>query len=98
MKRDQLDEIRRALREIRKHPAGRRASDLERYADQVGRQLDNRGKEPTWVRKNDPSLSPPLSIPHHSKDMKLGTVRSIVDQLLDDLDSWEQYLLENEND
>ena len=97
MNKARLDKLRRELREIRKNPAGRRASELEAYAKLVGRTLDKRGKEPNWVKEDDPVLTPPLSIPHHSKDMKLGTVRSIVDQLLDDIDSWEQFLVdENE--
>lgn len=55
----------------------------------VGRQLDSRGKEPNWVRKSDPELCPPLSIPNHSASLKAGTARSIIDQLLSDLDDWE---------
>jgi hypothetical protein len=96
MNKVRLDKIRLELREIRRHATGRRASDLEAYARQVGRVQDRRGKEPTWVRSNDPQLSPPLSIPHHSKDMAPGTVRSIIDQLLDDLDAWDTYLLDGD--
>lgn len=70
---------------------------LEKYANAVGRQKENRGKEPTWVRKLDPHLSPPLSIPNHSKDIKAGTARSIIDQLLADIDEWEQFIDQNVN-
>ena len=93
-----IAKIRRELSHIRLHPHGRRAAELEAYAKDVGRELWNRGKEPTWVRKRDPSLSPPLSIPSHSKDMKAGTVRSIVDQLLSDCDDWEQFLMTEGDD
>lgn len=65
---------------------------LENYASAVGRRKESRGKEPTWVREFSPDLSPPLSIPNHAKDMKAGTARSVIDQLLGDLDEWEQYL------
>lgn len=71
---------------------------LQTYAKAVGRQLENRGKEPNWVRKVDPALSPPLSIPDHGADLKAGTARSIIDQLLADLDEWEQYLDQNLDD
>ncbi|WP_180730361.1 hypothetical protein [Paraburkholderia sp. PGU19] len=98
MRDTKLEKLRQQLREMRKHATGRRAPELEALARQVGRVKDNRGKEPTWVREKDPELSPPLSIPHHSQDMKAGTVRSIIDQLLDDLDTWESYLQDDEND
>jgi hypothetical protein len=34
-------------------------------------------------------LSPPLSIPNHSSDVKPGTARSIIDALLNDVNEWE---------
>lgn len=96
----QLKKIRIALQQLRKNFTPIKASELERYASAVGRQKDDRGKEPTWVRKIDPQLSPPLSIPNHSRDMKAGTARSIIDQLLADVDEWAQHLqsLEGEED
>jgi hypothetical protein len=39
---------------------------------------------------------PPLSIPNHG-DLKIGTARSIVNTLLNDVDEWEIYLKENED-
>lgn len=93
-----LRRFRKELNELRRNFAPQSAATLADYASAVGRRLENRGKEPTWVKKDDPSLSPPLSIPHHSKGVKAGTARSIIDQLLADLDEWEIYLIEQEND
>ena len=68
-------------------------------ASKVGRVRDKRGSEPNYVRAEDPALAPPLSIPGHGgADLKVGTVRSIVDALLSDLDAWEIYLLEVDDD
>lgn len=94
MNRGKVAKIQAILLEIGKHARGRRARELEAIAEALGRKLAKRGKEPTWVRTQDPVLSPPLSIPSHSKDMKAGTVRSIVDILLSDCDDWEQYFVD----
>lgn len=87
-----LKMLRKELKELRRNFAPQTHSTLAAYATAVGRKLENRGKEPTWIKKTDPSLSPPLSIPNHSKDIKAGTARSIIDQLLADLDEWEIHL------
>lgn len=88
-----LKRLRRELKQLRANFAPQSSNVLEHFAVAVGRNKDpNRGKEPTWIRKVDPHLSPPLSIPNHSKDVKAGTARSIIDQLIADLDEWEQYL------
>lgn len=98
MDRKRLKKLKAELAAIRRSPQNRKAADLQAIASKVGRELDKRGKEPTWVRKSDPALSPPLSIPDHGGvDLKSGTVRSIVDQLLSDLDDWDLYLLEAES-
>lgn len=90
-----LKKIKRQLDEMRKSPFNRKPDDFISIAKQLGRALDNRGKEPTYVRENDPALSPPLSIPNHSKDVKPGTARSIIDALLSDVDDWELHIIEN---
>lgn len=77
---------------MRKSPQSRKAADLITIAKQLGRVQDSRGKEPTYVRENDPALSPPLSIPRHAGDLKVGTARSIIDALLSDIDDWELFL------
>ena len=91
-----LGKVRRALNEMRKSPQGRSYAELRAKAKDVGRSLSPRGKEPTWIRDVHPELSPPLSIPNHSGDVPIGTARSIIDQLLDDCDDWEQYLMQTE--
>lgn len=98
MNKKSLAKVRRALREMRKSPQGRAYSELRAKAQEVGRSLSSRGKEPTWVRNLHPELSPPLSIPNHSGDVPIGTARSIIDQLLDDCDDWESYLADCEDD
>ncbi len=98
MKKDTLKRLKRELRQLRSNFAPMDSNVLEGYASAVGRQKENRGKEPTWVRKMDPHLSPPLSIPNHSRDIKAGTARSIIDQLLADIDEWEQFIDQQEAD
>ena len=87
-----LADIKATLKEFRRSPHGIKPRQLIGIAKSVGRELDNRGKEPTYTRKRDPALSPPLSIPNHGgKDLKSGTARNIIDQLIDDVDDWIQY-------
>ncbi|MBH2042094.1 MAG: hypothetical protein I8H87_00855 [Comamonadaceae bacterium] len=92
-----LKRLKAELKQLRSNFAPINSNVLEKYANAVGRQKENRGKEPTWVRKLDPHLSPPLSIPNHSKDVKAGTGRSIIDQLLADIDEWEQFIDQDVN-
>jgi len=92
-----LKRLRVELKQLRSNFAPVNSNVLERYASAVGRQKENRGKEPTWVRKLDPHLSPPLSVPNHSKDVKAGTARSIIDQLMADIDEWEQFIDQDVN-
>ncbi len=92
-----LSKIKRELLQIYKSPQGRKALEFESLAKQLGRYKDNRGKEPTYTRARDPALAPPLSIPNHG-DLKIGTARSIVNTLLNDVDEWEIFLKENDSD
>lgn len=95
----QLKKVKRELLDLRKSPHGLKAKTLISLAMQVGRVVDKRGKEPTYVRKIDPELSPPLSIPSHKgREMKVGTARNIIDALLDDVSEWELYLLEDDDE
>lgn len=93
-----LKKIKRQLKEMEKSPYNRKPDDFISIAKQLGRTKDNRGKEPTYTRERDPALSPPLSIPNHPGDVKPGTARSIIDALLSDVDDWEIFLMESEND
>lgn len=93
-----LRKIERELEEMRKSPQNRRPDDFISIAKQLGRSKEKRGKEPTYTRERDPSLSPPLSIPSHAKDIKVGTALSIIDALLSDVDDWKIYLEEPNDD
>jgi hypothetical protein len=98
MTKSKLDKIRRELRQMRLHPQGRGASELISLAKKLGRTPSKRGKEPTYIRDGEPALAPPLSIPNHPGDMKVKTVQSIVDQLLDDADEWELHLMDEDEE
>lgn len=98
MNRKKLAKLKKELLDMRRSPQGRRSEDFQSYARSLGRNPENRGKEPTWSRGREPHLSPPLSIPDHSGEMKTNTARSIIDQLLADCDEWEIYLLEGDED
>ncbi|MCJ0825942.1 hypothetical protein MQC88_08235 [Luteimonas sp. 50] len=91
-----LDKIRRHLTSMAASPHGLKSDELIAFAKKLGRTKSSRGKEPTWVREDIPELSPPLSIPNHSKALKSGTARSIIDALLSDVDEWELHLAEVE--
>jgi hypothetical protein len=93
-----LKKIKQELDEIAWSPQGRNAARLVALAEQLGRVRDSRGKEPTYVRQLNPKLSPPLSIPGHTGDLKVGTTKSIVQALLQDIDEWEEYLSEDLDD
>lgn len=86
-----LQKIKQTLQEMYKSPQNRKSKDLMSIAIKLGRVKDNRGKEPTYVRSHNPALSPPLSIPNHSRELKAGTARSIIEALLNDIDEWESF-------
>jgi hypothetical protein len=87
-----LAKIRRTLLEMQRNPRGHKSVEFEGLARALGRQRDNRGKEPTYMRRRDPELARPLSIPAHSTDVRIGTAMSIIDVLLADVAQWEAYL------
>lgn len=93
-----LDKIRRELEAIQASPRGIRSARLISIAKKLGRTKCKRGKEPTWVREDSPELFSPLSIPNHPGDMATGTVRSIVEALLSDVDQWKIDLETDEDD
>ena len=94
MNTKKLKKIRAELESILRSPYGRTAREFESLAAQLGRTLDARGKEPTYVRSAAPSLSPPLSIPSHAKEFGAGLAKSLANALLSDVDDWEIFLLE----
>lgn len=93
-----LKKIKLKLQEMERSPYSRKPADLITIASQLGRIKCNRGKEPTYTRERDPALSPPLSIPNHPGDLKPNTARSIIEALLSDVDDWEIYLSESDDD
>lgn len=87
-----LAKIKKALLEMQRSPQGRSALEFEGFARSLGRQREKRGKEPIWLRLRNPALARPLSIPAHSASVKVGTARSIIHALLDDVAEWALYL------
>lgn len=97
MQKSKLKGLRKDLEELLLSPHNVSSNELERIARKVGRKLVKRGKEPNYIRLNDPSLSPPLSIPNR-QTLKAGTAKSIINALISDVDEWEIYLSVNENE
>jgi len=96
MNRKKLDKLKRELAALRRSP--QKAGALERFARQVGRKPIKRGKEPMWESTEFDNLFP-LAIPHHGgRDLATGTKNSVIDQLENDLEAWEQRLGDEEAD
>ncbi len=86
----QLRRLAQRLNALRGSP--RKPRELEALARAFGRKRAKRGKEPTWINAAFPQL-PPLSIPHHSHDVKWRTTEEILSQLeRGDLAAWERTL------
>lgn len=83
---------------MRKSPYGRTRREFVSIAMKLGMVKDPRGTEPNYVRKSNPHLNPPLSIPGHATEFKPGTAISIIDALLNYIDQWEQHLMEQDNE
>lgn len=96
MNRRKLAKIKRELNGL----SGRGLSSkyLQGLARQLGRTQLSGTNEPTFVRIDEPALSPPLSIPHHTRDMPLGTAKNIISMLQSDIDGWEIYFDELQSD
>ena len=82
-KTDSLDQLKERIERLRnrtdvKHP------EVEAIAQKVGRVFEG-GTEPIWKRKGWYRLS----IPRHPKALKVGTLNSILDQLLEDVERLE---------
>jgi hypothetical protein len=94
MHRKKLDKIKREIAAFRRSP--QKATALERLARQLGRKKVKRGKEPVWENQELTELYP-LAIPHHgTRDLSIGTQRSILDALEDDVLAWEERLTDEE--
>jgi hypothetical protein len=96
MTRNKFKKLRLKLAQMRHSP--QKADALQKFAGQLGRRLASRGKEPTWVSDRFPQLRP-LSIPDHgNRDVAPGTKNSILNQLEDDLNSWDEQLTKQEEE
>ena len=96
MKASKLAKIQREMRDLKRAP--QKARVLESLAFSLGRRIDNRGKEPTWVSDQFPALRP-LSIPHHGgKDLSKGVLKSVLESLEEDVAAWEEWLEDQEED
>jgi hypothetical protein len=87
-----LRKIHARLRQLR--GASAKARKVEALAKALGRSRVKRGSEPTWVNDSFPELRP-VSIPHHSRELKRFTTESILDQLeAQDIAAWHRRLEE----
>lgn len=88
MDRKRLGRIRRTLAALRRGQP--KAKEFQSVAGQLGRKSVKRGKEPMHESDPFPHLRP-LSIPNHKgRDMAKGTRDSILNQLEEDADAWEE--------
>ncbi|WP_143762962.1 hypothetical protein [Ramlibacter tataouinensis] len=90
-----INKLEAELRAVLKSPSSRSSTYMRSLAKQVERKMVNRGKEPTFERHDPPPL-PPLTIPGHPGDLSIGVVRSVANQLLNDLDEWRLHLQQQE--
>ena len=90
MNKNKLRKTKEKLANFRKQ-GGIKSTELESFAQDLGRKRSPRGSEPTWVSVPFPDLRP-LSIPHHSSDLNKFTAGSILDQLEEDIERWERHL------
>jgi hypothetical protein len=94
MTRRQLETIRRNMQALRRSQP--KAKELRGLASRLGRKRVRRGKEPTYESEAFPHLRP-LAIPNHKgRDMPTGTKNSVLTQLEDDWDAWDEALSRQE--
>jgi len=89
MDKRKLSRLRRRIQDLRARLGNIKSRELESLARALGRKLNDRGKEPTFISELLPQ-SRPLSIPHHAKTLKRGTAGNILDQLEKDIDALEE--------
>jgi hypothetical protein len=94
MNRKKLDKLRRTIEGLRCQSP--KALEIQKVARQLGRKKVKRGKEPVWESLEFQNLRP-LSIPDHGgRDLTPGVSRSILNQLEDDLISWDERIAHQE--
>jgi hypothetical protein len=94
MSRRKLRKLRQRLQALRMRVGNIESRELEKLARALGRKRAERGKEPTFISTLLPQ-SRPLSIPHHSATLKIGTASNILDQLEKDLDDLEELITDS---
>ena len=91
-----LAKLKGELAKLRRAP--RKAAELEKLARKLGRRRVKRGGEPMWESAEFPELFV-LAIPHHGgRDLAIGTQKSILDQLEEDVLAWEVRLNEHNDE
>jgi hypothetical protein len=94
MNRKKLNRLWRQIEGMRS--SSLKAIEIQRLAKQLGREKVKRGKEPTWESHEFQHLRA-LSIPDHgAKDLSTGVKHSILNQLEDDLISWDERITQQE--
>lgn len=94
MNRRKLNKLWRTVQGLRRQSP--KALELQRVARQLGRKKVKRGKEPVWESLDFQHL-PALSIPDHGgRDLTPGVLHSILNQLEDDLNSWDERVTQQE--
>ena len=79
----------------RMRQASVKASEIQGLAKKLGRRLTKRGKEPMWENERFEDL-PVLAIPDHGgKDLSPGVKHSVLNQLEDDIQAWDELLSKN---
>jgi len=79
--------LRQKLEALRRK-GGIKSSEMRAFAKSLGRKTASRGSEPNWINPHFPDLRP-VSIPHHSRDLKKFTAQSILNQLEEDVEAME---------
>ena len=94
MNRKKLNKLWRTVEGLRR--LSPKALEIQKVAKQLGRKLVKRGKEPVWESLEFQSLRP-LSIPDRGgRDLTPGVKHSILNQLEDDLTSWDERITQQE--
>lgn len=91
MNKSKLNKLKKQLARLRNGSASIKSTELKRFAKQLGRVRDSRGKEPTYVSELLP-YSRPISIPDHPGTLKRFTAENILDAFEQDIYALEEEL------
>jgi hypothetical protein len=94
MNRRKLNKLWRTVEGLRRQSP--KALEIQKLARQLVRKKVKRGKEPVWESLEFQYLRA-LSIPDHGgRDLTPGVLHSILNQLEDDLNSWDERITQQE--